>query len=229
MDTKISTCNACPEKSCAVAVLSEQELEWMSGRVQRVVYEKGDNLFHEGALNSHIFYLKKGLVKLHMKVTEQKDFILKIATPPSFLGLSTIFGDRVNRYSASALVPSQVCMIDVSTFNHLILHNGAFSYEIIADICKDDLSTYRRYVQLLHKQTPGRLAGVLLFFSNEVYQNATFELPLDRHELAELMGLSREIVTRTLMQFREGGLIEIDKKQISILKPGVLLDIYRAG
>ncbi|MCB9283559.1 MAG: Crp/Fnr family transcriptional regulator [Lewinellaceae bacterium] len=229
MENKSSRCIDCPDKSCAVAVLNEKELEWMSGKVQRVVYEKGENLFHEGTLNGHIFYLKRGLVKLHMKVTEQKDFILKVATAPCFLGLSTIFGDRINRYSATALEPSRVCMIDVATFNHLILHNGPFAYEILADICKDDLSTYRRYVQLIHKQTPGRLAGVLLFFSKKVYKSDHYELPLDRSELAEFMGLSREIVTRTLMQFREDGLIDIDKKHISILKPMVLMDIYRAG
>ncbi|MBK7407054.1 MAG: Crp/Fnr family transcriptional regulator [Saprospirales bacterium] len=160
---------------------------------------------------------------------EHKEFIWKIAIAPCFLGLPTIFGDRVNRYSATALESSQICMIDLATFNHLILHNGAFGHEIIIDISKDDLNTFRRYVQLIHKQTPGRLAGVLLFFANMVYKNTCFELPLARSELAEVLGLSREVVTRTLMQFKEDGMIDLDKKQVTILKPKVLLEIYRAG
>lgn len=229
MESKVSTCEFCQEKSCAVAVLSNSEQAWMSGTVQRVAYEKGETLFREGALNSHIFYMKKGLVKLHMKVTAERDFILKIATPPSFLGLPTIFGDRVNQFSATALEYTQVCMIDISTFNHLILHNGAFAYEIIADICKEELQTFRRHVELQHKQTPGRLAGVLLFFAKEVYRSPSFELPLDRSELAELLGLSREIVTRTLMQFREDGMIDLDKKHITILQSGQLEAIEQAG
>lgn len=225
----MSTCEFCQEKSCAVAVLSHPELEWLSGKVERMRYEKGENLFRESALNSHIFYLKTGLVKLHMKVSDQRDFILSIAKPPCFLGLPTIFGDRVNQYSATALTACSLCIIDVSTFKHLIFHNGAFAYEIIADISRDDLNTFRRYVQLTHKQTPGRLAGVLLFFSEEVFKSLQFELPLDRNELSELLGLSREIVTRVLMQFRADGLISLDKKQISILDPEMLREVYRAG
>jgi CRP-like cAMP-binding protein len=229
METKPSVCEFCKEKSCAVATLSNDEQAWMSGTVQRVKFERGETLFREGVLNSHIFYMKKGLVKLHMKVTEDRDFILKIATPPSFLGLPTIFGDRVNQFSATALETTEVCMIDISTFKHLILNNGNFAYEIIADICREELHTFRRHIELQHKQTPGRLAGVLLFFANDVYFSPSFELPLDRSELAELLGLSREIVTRTLMQFREDGMIEIDKKRITILQADQLKAIEQAG
>ena len=229
MDHSISTCEFCLEKSCAAAVLSHPELDWLSDKVERVKYEKGEILFRESALNSHIFYLRTGLVKLHMKVSDQRDFILNISNPPCFLGLPTIFGDRVNQYSATALTTCGVCIIDITSFKDLIHKNGAFAYEIIADISRDDLHTFRRYVQLTHKQTPGRLAGVLLFFSDEVFKSLRFELPLARQELAELLGLSREIVTRTLSQFKEDGLIDIDKKQIEILKYAMLSDIYRAG
>ncbi|MBK8491358.1 MAG: hypothetical protein IPL49_10835 [Saprospirales bacterium] len=55
METKKSDCVTCPDKSCAVAVLSSREQEWMDGKVQRVTFEKGENLFREGALNGHIF------------------------------------------------------------------------------------------------------------------------------------------------------------------------------
>lgn len=229
MEANPSTCEFCQEKSCAVAVLSNAEQSWMSGTVHRVSFEKGETLFREGVLNSHIFYMKKGLAKLHMRVTDEKEFILKIAVPPCFLGLPTIFGDRINQYSVTAIEPTQVCMIDIATFSHLIRTNGAFAFEIIADICKDDLRTFRRHVMLQHKQTPGRLAGVLLFFANEVYHSPHFELPLDRSELAELLGLSREIVTRTLMQFREDGMIDLDKKSITLLHPEQLEAIEEAG
>ncbi|MBK7407053.1 MAG: hypothetical protein IPJ40_02630 [Saprospirales bacterium] len=45
METKKSDCVTCPDKSCAVAVLSSREQEWMDGKVQRVTFEKGENLF----------------------------------------------------------------------------------------------------------------------------------------------------------------------------------------
>ena len=229
MNHPSNTCEFWLEKSCAAAVLSDPELELLSGKVERVSYEKGEILFREGALNSHIFYLRSGLVKMHMKVSDQRNFILNIAKSPCFLGLPTIFGDKVNQYSATALTQCGVCIIDILTFKHMIHHNGAFAYEIIADISRDDLHIFRRYVQLTHKQTPGRLAGVLLFFADEVYNSLQFDLPLARNEVAELLGLSREIVTRALSQFHEDGLIGLDRKQVTILDHDMLKEIYRSG
>jgi CRP-like cAMP-binding protein len=229
MDAKVKTCKFCEEKSCAVARLNNTELDLLSENIQHMEFDKGETLFREGALNAHIFYLKQGLVKLHMKVTDERDFILKISLPPCYLGLATIFGDRVNRYSATALEPSRVCIIDINTFNSLIHSNGDFAAEIIADICRDELSNFERYVRLSHKQTPGRLAGSLLFFSDRVYKNLRFELPIDRSELAEMLGLSREIVSRTLTQFHQDGLVDIDKKHVAILDRDMLQEIFEAG
>lgn len=229
MNRTAPSCKFCPDKSCAVTVLSDAELEALSGNVRHVAFDKGELIFREGVLNSHVFYLKKGLIKLHQTVHEDKEAILKICTPHCYLGLSTIFGDRINQYSATAIEDTEICVIDIATFKNLIYQNGRFGYEIIADVCKDQLTSYRRHVDLTRKQTNGRLAGVLLFFANNVYQSPTFELPLTRMELGEFLGISREGVTRGLTQFKEDGLIDVDKNTITLLQPDRLHSVFLNG
>jgi CRP/FNR family transcriptional regulator len=222
-------CKTCLNRSCAIAELNESELELLSEKITEIHFEPGEQLFRQDALNAHIIYLKEGLVKVHMRAADGKDCILKVAPAPAYLGLSTIFGDRINWFSATALEPTLACFIDVGTFKHLINTNGRFAYEIIADVSRDELRLYHRFANRMHKQIPGRLAGALLFFAKKVYQQDVFELPLTRAELAEYIGASRESVTRQLTLLKEGGIIDVQKNQVSILNAKSLEKISQAG
>ena len=222
-------CKNCPVKSCAASVLEDGELELMSNNVSEAQFGKGEALFKENILNSHITYIQSGLVKIHMNAAEGKDYIIKLVKAPAYLGLATIFGDRVNNYSATALVPTTACFIDIDTFKRLIHKNGGFAYEIIADISRNELLDYKRFAIQSHKQTPGRIAGVILYFAEKVYQDNCFELPLSRNEIAELIGISRESVTRALMNLKKDGIIDIDKHHVHILRMDSLQKIDKVG
>ncbi len=229
MSTENLNCKDCADRSCAVAILSNPELEVLNSNISNIRFEKGERLFKQAALNSHILYIRRGLVKVHMRSEDQKDFILKITPAPAYLGLPTIFGDCVNQYSATAIEPTDACCIDITTFKSLIRNNGAFAYEIIADICKDELCNFRNFVDKAHKQAPGRLAGALIYFAEQVYHQSEFRLPLTRSELAELISTSRESVSRNLHLLKEAGIIDLDKNRIRILKREKLRLIHMAG
>lgn len=222
-------CKTCVNRSCAIAELSEPELELLSENITEAHFKPGEQLFKQDALNAHIIYIKEGLVKVHMQVTDDKDCILKIASAPTYLGLTTIFGDSVNWFSATALEATTTCFIDFSTFQHLIQTNGRFAYEIIADLSRDELRVCKRFVDRMHKQVPGRLAGALIYFAQEVYKKDAFRLPLTRIELAEYIGASRESVTRQLTLLKEDGIIDLQKHDIYILNFESLEKIYQAG
>lgn len=229
MTTAQAKCKFCEDRSCAVSTLNDLELAFLSDNIAKVHFEKGEPLFKQDTLNSYIVYIRKGVVKVHMHAEGQKEVILKITPAPAFLGLPTIFGDRINQYSATAVEPTDACCINIETFKKLIHQNGAFAYELIADISKDELCNFRNYVDQAHKQVPGRLAGALIYFSEKIYFSSEFELPLNRNELAELIGTSRESATRNLHQLKESGIISLKRNRIQILKPDSLKAIHQAG
>jgi CRP-like cAMP-binding protein len=66
------------------------------------------------------------------------------------------------------------------------------------------------------KQVKGRIAQILLYFSEKVYHNDRFQLPLTRREVGELLSITTENTIRTLSEFKKDGLIEIDGKVIHI-------------
>ena len=81
-----------------------------------------------------------------------------------------------------------------------------------------------RMIALSKKHVPGRLAEMLLYLSKHIYKNNVMTLPLSRQEIADLMQSSKETVSRTLTEFKNDRIIELDDRKV-ILKSLDLLEI----
>jgi CRP-like cAMP-binding protein len=221
-------CTVCELKSKAVKNLQQSELDILGKNCLQAVFEPGETIFKQGALSSNIIYLQKGLVKITIK-GPQRIQIMRVKKAPSYLGLPTTMGDKVNHYSAIAVERSTACFIDIKTFKELLWANPAFSYEIMLELCKNELEQYQRCVKLVQNQTFGRLAANLLMFSEEIYESADYDLPLNRNDLADLMCASRETVSRLLSDLIEEKIIEVKGKHVGILNYERLRTISEKG
>ena len=86
-----------------------------------------------------------------------KEKILRLVTAPSYLGIPTTLGNKINNYSVTALQDTSVCFIDANFFKMLIAGNGQFASEIILELCKNELFDQQRTVNQEQKQLPGRI------------------------------------------------------------------------
>ena len=226
---KNTNCANCDFKSHAVAILNSEELSIISNNCVEVKFKKGEMLFKQNSFSSHVIFIKSGLVKIHMSGPGNKDQILKVQQAPSYLGLANLFGDKVNHYSATCIEESTACFIHIDEFKGLIKSNGDFAYEIIKDISKDELKYYHRFVNRNQKQINGRLAETLLNFSQNIYKNNVFYLPLNRNELSAIICASRESTIRELQSFASSGIISLKGKQVTIIDENRLDQISRNG
>jgi len=225
---KIS-CSCCQDKSCAVSVLNESQLGLLNNNCQESVVKRGEIILRSGALTSHIIYLKTGYVKEFIVGPNKKTQIIQIIKPHSYLGLHSLFGDKVNHYSYTALEDLKICYIDINVFKQLVRKNGDFAYELLVYVCKESLYNFFRFITQSQKKINGRFADVLLYLSEHIYNSNVFELPLSRQELAELIGVSRENTARVLTKFKDEKIISISGKKIEILKTELLQTISKNG
>jgi CRP-like cAMP-binding protein len=222
-------CRDCKEKSCAAAVLNHNEINLINDNRSEMEFKKGDIILHGGTITSHILYLKSGLVKEYIKTNNDKEQILQIVKKYSYLGLSSLFGDRINNYSYAALEDIKVCYIDLNVFHGLVRSNGNFAYEILVSVSRDSLNNFHRFMSQSQKKIYGKVADALIYFSRFIFEQDSFELPFTRQEFADLIGLSRESATRILTKFKDEGILNIKARQIDILNPDMLLQISKHG
>ncbi len=222
-------CLVCNEKSCAAAVLSDNQLNTLSSNSRETEIKKGETILKAGALTSHIVYLKTGFVKEHVEGPGQKSKILQIIRKQSYLGLQSLFGARINHYSYTALQDLKVCFIDINVFLEFIKDRGSFAFEVLSYISRESLNKDFHLINQGHKKMYGRFADVLLYLSGEIFGALKFDMLLTRQELADLAGMSRENTARALSHFREEGILNINGKNIEIIKYELLRQISKNG
>jgi CRP-like cAMP-binding protein len=94
--------------------------------------------------------------------------------------------------------------------------------QVSDDIIQESLEIRRHNLK-------GRIAIVLLYFANRVYESNEFELPLSRKEIAEYIGKTTENVIRALSDFRKSGIIKIYGKSIEIIDKDRLIQLSKFG
>jgi CRP-like cAMP-binding protein len=223
-----SDCKVCAIKSKAASKLSAEEIEKLSFSCALVKFRKGDSLIRQGTFSTNVAYLRSGLAKIHIAGPYHEQ-IVRIVKAPSYLGLPTTFGDKINQYSVTVIDVAEVCFIDIETFRYLLKTNPDFSYEIMLELCRNELEAFCRCANRTQKQIRGKLADVLLEFSDKIYNSSIFTLPVTQEDLGDLVDSSRESISRVLAEFDKDGIIKIVGKKIEILNKKSLLLISANG
>lgn len=211
-----SGCKLCNIKSKAALMLSEEEIEKLSHNCALVNLKKGEPLIKQGTLSTNVVYLRSGLAKIHIAGPYHEQ-IVRIVKAPSYMALPTTFGDKINQYSVTVIEDSEACFIDVNTFRYLLSKNPSFSYEIMIDLCKNELENFNRCASRTQKQIRGKIADVILEMSDNIYKSDTFYIPVSQEEMGNLIDSSRESVSRILNEFERDGLISISGRKLILL------------
>lgn len=202
-------------KSAAAKKLSEQEIDMLSFNCALTKFRKRDPVIKQGTFSTNVAYLRKGLVKLHIAGPYYEQ-IVRILKAPGYLGLPTTFGDKINQYSVTVIEEAEVCFIDLGTFRKLLRSNPDFAYEIMIDICRNELEVYYKCANRTQKQIRGKIADVLLDLADKIYNSRTYTMPLNQEEIGNLVDSSRESVSRVLNEFEKDGIISLNGKKIEL-------------
>ncbi len=226
----MQNCKTCIIRSKAVNTLSPKELLFLMESCAETTYQPRESIIKEGMLSSHIAYLKSGLAMVSKKGVKGIDQILKIVQPGNYIGLQTILFEKINQFSVTALEKCVVCFIDNVSFKELISRNNQFANELLAFLCREELTYFDRFVNIHQKQIDGRLADILLFFSEEIYGGAlSFTIPLSRGDMSALVCSTRESITRALKDLSDINAIRVSGKKIEILDLERLKKISQNG
>ena len=221
-------CKLCAIKSEAASKLSTEEMEKLSFSCALVKFRKGDSLIRQGTFSTNVAYLRSGLAKVHIAGPYHEQ-IVRIVKAPSYLGLPTTFGDKINQYSVTVIDTAEVCFIDINAFRSLLKANNDFSYEIMLELCRNELEVFYRCANRTQKQIRGKIADVLLELSERIYNSDIFRIPLNQEDLGNLVDSSRESVSRVLTEFEKDGIIKLAGKKVEIANKKSLLLISANG
>jgi cAMP-binding proteins - catabolite gene activator and regulatory subunit of cAMP-dependent protein kinases len=209
-------------------MLSEYSLDQLTTNHLELKLKKGESIIKQGTYSTNVIFLRTGLAKIHI-AGPYSEQIVKMVNAPSYLGLPTTFGSKINQYSVTAVSDAEVCFIDLEVFQSILDENKEFTREIIQEFCKNELESFHRCANRTQKLVRGNMADALLDFADKIFKSNVFTLPLSQTEFANLVDTSRESVSRLLSEFVRDGIIILNGKKVEIINKEALLLISQNG
>jgi CRP/FNR family cyclic AMP-dependent transcriptional regulator len=210
----IESCLSCKTRAeqifCDLSGAALQTFETMRYLIE---YPKGAVLFVEGQVPRGIFVLCKGRIKLSICASDGKTLILKIAEAGEVLGLSANVSGMPYELTAETVSPCQVNFVKREDFQRLLREHGDVCLRVAEQLSDKYNAACREFRDIgLPHSAAEKLAKLLLELSVHNGEAAKaqpcIKLALTHDEMAQMIGTSRETVTRMFADLTKQQIVE---------------------
>lgn len=208
--------------------LDHDDLETLSSIVVQKRYDKKETLFHQGDLGEEFMILTEGSVKVELMNTEGKELTLTILTPYQFLGELALLDDVPRSATVVSLEPSVLLSINKRDFARLLENYPRMSIPMLRQLTRRVRVLTDDIASMAFLDSYSRVTRKLLTLADELGEptdagHTLIDRPLTHQQLANLVGTTRETVTKILNEMKDNGLITIRRHRITILDSDELL------
>ena len=203
-------CASCPVRErAACAALSDEERAALARAGRTRVLKRGETLFAAGDENDACATLIEGALKVTSTDEEGTEYILALVPPAGFVG--ELF-QPFSHHDVVALTDSRLCVFARSEIEDALQRYPALAQALLRR-SQEDLHESRRFMTLSNRRGASeKVAALLLELAHAAshspcHPTARFDLPLTRGEIAALLGLTIETVSRSLTALEDDGLI----------------------
>ncbi len=177
------------------------------------LYPAGAVLFVEGQAPRGIFVVCKGRVKVSFGSLDGKTSIMRIAETGEVLGISSSVSGESYQLTAETLDPCQISFVKRDDFMQFVNEHGDACFQIAEQLS----NKYHAAGRELHSHEPylaaNKLAKLLLEWSakhgDSAKANLRVTLGLTHEEIAQMIGASRETVTRLFGKMKKRQIVQV--------------------
>ena len=209
----VDNCEKCPlRKPGHFCCLASDALREMNACSHSSSYPQRAVLTTEGQQARGVFIVCQGRLKLSSMSKDGKSVILRIVRAGEVIGLSAVISNRAYESSAETLVPTQVRFIAAPDILRIVRKYPEAAIHVAQSLSRECVSAYNEIRSLALAPTcASKLATLLLSWCTPAnMKGGEFRINSEftQEEIAEMIGTSRETVTRLFTQFKNKRLIE---------------------
>jgi CRP/FNR family transcriptional regulator len=184
------------------------------------VFKKGDVILREGDESRGLFFIQNGVVKVQLNGVLGRPLILRLSGQGAHFGHRITPGSRQSPYSVVAVEDTSICFVSNENYQKLASGHAEFQNEIVASYLNELQQVEARTLLLAHKTVRQKVADALLKVAAAYrYQhNASgIRVHLDRQDMADLAGTTKEQVSKILFEFKEEGFLRFRAKHFKYM------------
>lgn len=221
----MSDCSTCVVRNRAIcASLETDELQLLGKLGRKRTIKRGETLQWEGDLAPVVANIINGVLKLSVNLQDGREQIVSVMYASDFIGRP--FG-KESPYRVTAMTDAEVCVFPRSSFDSFAGEHPDLQNKLLQRTL-DELDRAREWMTLLGKKSATeRIATLLIELSNRLSMDGCspntvyldrFELPMDRQQISDILGLTIETVSRQFTRIRTEGIIDLPDRRTVVIK-----------
>lgn len=215
-----SYCQTCSVKNCIMMKSFGQEDQAYKAYKHHYEFKRGEMLFREGDEINGMYFVQSGVIKLEMNAETQRPFILRMIGAGQTMGHRFLNYTGLQPYTATAVEDSRVCFIELGFFKNLLQKNDLLQEEIRKIFLKEIRSTEVKLLQIAQQTVREKVASILVHLAETYNYKQTgmgIRVHVDRQEMADLAGTTKEQISRILADFDQEQLIRFRAKHFKYI------------
>jgi CRP/FNR family transcriptional regulator, cyclic AMP receptor protein len=206
------------------SALSEHERADLLARGRQRRYPRNARVFCEGDPSDFVIVILKGRVKIVVTTQDGNESLLGIRGPGELVGELAAIDSEPRVATAMALDPLTVRVITAAEFRDFVAHHADAVLRLIRMMIGRLREADRRRVEFGANDAASRVAHLLaeLAVEREAHGHDRSEVRLSQQEIAELIGTSRESVSRALAVLRDRHIVRTGRRSVAVLNVDAL-------
>lgn len=188
-------------------------------------YQQGETIYCNSNRSNHLFLIKKGLVKTY-KINELgKELNIAYYTDEQYFGYLSFLKHEPHFENSKAVKNTQLYKISKDEISAIVNNNHHIIYDFIDLLTTSLIASNNKLVLLAYGSVRKKTAVTLLNLLDTFPAKSDNKLQISRLDLANSIGIAKETLTRTLHDFKEEALIELEPKGVKIINKEKLAKI----
>ena len=198
------------------ADLSASELELITSHSVTKTYPKNCILINEGDHSDALYVILSGKVKVFVSGDDGREVTLNIQSVGEYFGELALIDDEPRSASVITLESSHLAMIAKKDFQQCLMENPAIALQLIRTQAKRIRALTENVKNLALLDVYGRVVHTLTKLATKQGKQLVIEQKLTHQDIANMVGASREMVSRIMKDLSTGGYIYVKDKKIMI-------------
>jgi len=195
--------------------LDRNELERFAEVTREKSYPKGSVILFEDDPGDSLFVVRDGRVKVVLIGEDGREVILGVLGVGEYFGELSLIDDRPRSAHVIAMEDSNLLVLRREDFRKRVESSPSVAWSLLTELSRRLRRADDKIGGLVLLDVPGRIARLLLDLAEESGTNA-IEKSLTHQTIAQMIGASRETVSRAMKDFQDAGWITVERRRIAL-------------
>ncbi|HWZ60878.1 MAG TPA: Crp/Fnr family transcriptional regulator [Gemmatimonadaceae bacterium] len=199
-----------------------EELQRFAEVTRDKQYPKGSVILFEDDPGDSLYIVREGRVKVVLVGEDGREVILGVLGVGEHFGELSLIDDQPRSAHVIAMEDSLLLVLRRDDFRRRVEATPAVAWALLSELSRRLRRADGKIGGLVLLDVPGRIARLLLDFAEEAGSD-TIDKPLTHQTIAQMIGASRETVSRAMREFQDAGWIGVERRRISVTDRSALL------